>query len=363
MKTHHTRRSFICQSSALLAAGFALRPHTNLLAADAPPEGFRSLFDGKTIAGWHAMPRALANKERRADAPSDPNSQYERALRSRGKWTVQDGILIGEQDPPASGFGGYLVSDETFGDFELLIDAKPNWAVDTGVLVRTTPLGNVGIQVLIDHRKSGGIGGFYGNGLAGFHAVPYQFNAIFDKDGRPIGLQEEDPKTTIESGSEAKRRLLSYAAPVGEFLKAWKSATGTRSKSAARANCRNSRRGSTEPKSARWTRRRSSGRNLIRRKCSRRSAAADISRGRFTAMARPIRSARIAGRPARSAAGARFSSRNFDAMKGINATAGAMRIMTLICAGSRRRIRVNRIRRKCCTGSPTCICNTPTVAV
>ena len=222
MKTHHTRRSFLRQSSSLLVAGLALKPRANLLAADAPPEGFRSLFDGKTIAGWHAMPRAQANKQRRADAPSDPNSQYERALRSRGKWTVQDGVLVGEQDPPASGFGGYLVSDEKFGDFELLIDAKPDWAVDTGVLVRTTPLGNVGIQVLIDHRKSGGIGGFYGNGIAGFHAVPYQFNAIFDKDGKPIGLQEEDPKTTIESGSEAKRRLLSYAAPVGEFLKAWK---------------------------------------------------------------------------------------------------------------------------------------------
>lgn len=222
MKTLRTRRSFLRQSSALLAAGLALRPQFNLLAADAPPEGFRSLFDGKTIAGWHAMPRAQPSKNRPANASSDPNSPYERALRIRGKWTVQDGILVGEQDPPASGFGGYLVSDEAFGDFELLIDAKPDWAVDTGVLVRTTPLGNVGIQVLIDHRKSGGIGGFYGNGLAGFHAVPYQFNAIFDKDGKPIGLQEEDPKTTIESGSEAKRRLLSYAAPVGEFLKAWK---------------------------------------------------------------------------------------------------------------------------------------------
>src|SRR5207253_2550994 len=81
---------------------------------------------------------------------------------------------------------GYLVSDEAFGDFELLIDARPDWAVDTGVLVRTTPAGNVGYQILIDHRKGGGIGGFHGNGLAGFHAMPYAFTAIYDDQGRPI---------------------------------------------------------------------------------------------------------------------------------------------------------------------------------
>ena len=222
MKPLHSRRRFIRQGSALLAAGLGWRPRSDLFAAPAPPEGFRSLFDGRTLAGWHALPRAQAAKQEKTGAATDPNSPFAKALRSRGRWTVQDGILVGEQDPPASGLGGYLVSDDAFGDFELLIDAKPDWAVDTGVLVRTTPPGNVGIQVLIDHRRSGGIGGFYGNGLAGFHAMPYQFSAIMDKDGRPIGLQQEDPTTTIESGSAAKRRLLSYAAPAEEFLKAWK---------------------------------------------------------------------------------------------------------------------------------------------
>jgi hypothetical protein len=150
---------------------------------------------------------------------------YEKTLHSRGRWTVRDGVLIGEQDPPGSGLGGYLVSDEAFGDFELLIDANPDWGVDTGVLVHTTPLGNVGFQILIDHRKDGGIGGFYGNGLGGFHAHPYSFTAVRDAQGRAIGLKESDPKEAYQPVTEEKRRLLTYATSVEEFLKAWKFGT------------------------------------------------------------------------------------------------------------------------------------------
>jgi hypothetical protein len=186
-------------------------------AGGTPPKGFRSLFDGKTLAGWTAKPRVQGPKP-----AGKPDPFYEKSLKSRGKWTVRDGVLIGGQDPPGSGLGGYLVSDEAFGDFELLIDARPDWSVDTGVLVRTTPGGNVGYQVLIDHRRSGGIGGFYGNGLGGFHALAFNVAAVFDKGGKPVGLKEEDPRTSLAPVTEEKRRLLSYAATSKEFLAAWK---------------------------------------------------------------------------------------------------------------------------------------------
>jgi hypothetical protein len=205
------------------AAGAALfGPKATLAAWQTPaaPEGFRSLFDGKTLAGWHAMPRPAAKPAK--GAPADRVAFYEKSLQSKGRFTVQDGVLIGGQDPPGSGLGAYLVSDEAFDDFELLIDVKPDWSVDTGVLVRTVPAGNVGIQVLIDHRRDGGIGGFYGNGLAGFHAIPYFFTAVRDDKGGAIGLKESDPKTAFKPVTDANRRLLSYAAPAEEFLKTWK---------------------------------------------------------------------------------------------------------------------------------------------
>jgi len=228
MKIRNSRREFLRVSSALVASGclFAsgcLRNfHTNSFAGESPPEGFRPLFDGKTLAGWHPMPRIQGTKLPKGTKLKNGDSLYERSLKNCGRWTVQDGVIIGEQDPPGSGLGGYLMSDEAFGDFELLIDAKPDWSVDTGVLVRTTPAGNVGYQILIDHRREGGIGGFYGNGLANFHALPYSLTAVFDNIGKPIGLREADPKTAFQAATEDKRRLLTYAAPVEEFLKIWK---------------------------------------------------------------------------------------------------------------------------------------------
>ncbi len=223
MNEQTSRRHFL-QAGSTVAAGLVLGvPVCGLVGAESPPsppEGFRALFDGKTLAGWHAMPRPGAKPPK--DAPDDKVAFYEKSLKSRGRWTVQDGILIGGQDPPGSGLGGYLVSNEAFDDFELLIDARPDWGVDTGVLVRTTPAGNVGFQILIDHRRDGGIGGFYGNGLGNFHAVPYFFTAVRDDKGRPIGLKEADPDKAFNPLTEEKRRLLSYAAPVEEFLKTWK---------------------------------------------------------------------------------------------------------------------------------------------
>src|ERR1700688_2751816 len=134
--------------------------------------GFRPLFDGVSLQGWKRQPRSLAQP-------------------SLGCWTVEEGAIVGGQDPPGSDVGSYLVTEETFSDFELQIDARPDWPADTGVLVRTVPQGNVGFQILLDHRPHGGIGGFYGNGLAGIHGWAYAFTAEKDKDGKILRLIPE----------------------------------------------------------------------------------------------------------------------------------------------------------------------------
>jgi hypothetical protein len=225
MRKNHSAALLGGAICAAVLAGLLPGSAQSLPADDSPPDGFRSLFDGKSLKGWKAMPRPQGAKAGggKKDKPADPEREsfYEKSLKSRGKWTVKDGVLIGEQDPPGSGLGGYLVSEEAFGDFELLIDARPDWSVDTGVLVRTTPGGNVGYQILIDHRRSGGIGGFYGNGLGGFHALAFAVDAVLDA-GKPVGLKVEDPPTSLAPVTEDKRKPLSYAATSEQFLKAWK---------------------------------------------------------------------------------------------------------------------------------------------
>lgn len=221
------RRSFL---AALAAGAFgcatATRRQTTDVARSAgtmpgpvPPPGFESLFDGRTLSGWHAAPRLPVPRHPGLPSPDPESPGYRRALTSKGRWTVEHGAIVGAQDLPDSRLGGYLVTDRAFADFELLIDARPDWPVDTGIVVRSTPHGPPGFQVLVDHRRSGGLGGFYGNGTSGFHAVPYSFSARLDASGQPIGLVPDD---SAEPVSQAKRRLLAYAAPVEKFLAAWR---------------------------------------------------------------------------------------------------------------------------------------------
>jgi hypothetical protein len=189
--------------------------------------GFVPLFDGISLAGWHAVPRVYGTEypggpsilERfdsmGLDRPVEPEKHAAR-------WFAEDGILVGEQDSPGSGYGGYLVSDQAYGDFELVLEMRPDWPADTGVMIRRRPDTWEGFQVLVDHRPSGGIGGFFGNGLASFSAVPFAVDVARDADGRPVGLVADNPDTSVEPVTEEKRTRLSHAADVGDFLKVWR---------------------------------------------------------------------------------------------------------------------------------------------
>lgn len=185
-------------------------------------DGFRPLFDGLTLSGWHAVPRLPVPRYLGGPAPDVTTEGYRRAAATTGRWTVEDGAIVGRQDPPGSGLGGYLVSDETFRDFELAFEAKPDWPADTGIMLRATGLGSQGFQVLLDHRKSGNIGGFYGNGIGGFHAINFNVDAVAGPDGRPAGLKLEDEATTLEPITPEKRALLAAGCTGEAFLAAWR---------------------------------------------------------------------------------------------------------------------------------------------
>lgn len=183
---------------------------------------FRAIFDGASLKGWTAVPRHNAPTRPDDPWPSRDTDEWRRADAHVGKWTVEDGAIVGRQNPPGSGLGGYLVSDETFGDFELVFEARPDWPADTGIMVRATAIGSSGFQILLDHRKSGNIGGFYGNGIGRFHAIKFNVDARYDDAGKPVGLKLEDPSTTIEPITPEKIALLERGATGEEFLRAWK---------------------------------------------------------------------------------------------------------------------------------------------
>jgi hypothetical protein len=180
------------------------------------------LFDGETLRGWHAVPRLAVPVGPGAPEPDTQSPQYLAAATSAGSWSVEDGAIVGRQDAPGSGLGGYLLTDERYSDVRLTFEVRPDWPADTGILVRASDLGSQGFQLLIDHRRSGGIGGFYGNGIGGFHALAFGVDVARDASGEPVGLVEDDPATTLEPVTEVKRALLSSAATAAEFFAAWR---------------------------------------------------------------------------------------------------------------------------------------------
>lgn len=176
---------------------------------------FRPLLKDNSLEGWKIYPRGILRYK-------EGTPEYENAWAHKGLWTIRDGVLEGRQDPPGCGLGSYLVSEETFEDFELIYEAKPDWPADTGVYIRADETGTCGYQILLDHRKSGSIGGFYGNAIGGFHAINWNVDADYDGDGNAIAIKIEDTATTLEPITPDKPALLSYKVSGEEFMRIWK---------------------------------------------------------------------------------------------------------------------------------------------
>jgi hypothetical protein len=218
-----SRRDFFRDSSWLASAFVATR-----IARGAEGEGFRSLFDGKTLQGWHAVPRmpvpkSLIDERVPADKLKErvlawvaENPGAKQTAVHTGRWSVKDGVLEGGQEPPGSGKGAYLLSDEKFGDFELELEARPDWPIDTGIMVRAQELGSIGFQVLLDHRPKGGIGGVYGNNVGGFLSAPFIVDGDEQKDFRVANLRPGAREPNFVKAT------LSYGTTFDEFARVWR---------------------------------------------------------------------------------------------------------------------------------------------
>lgn len=110
-----------------------------------PPEGFRSLFNGKDFTGWHGMPHYDPRKLA-AMKEEDRKAQLDAWLKDTLEhWRVENGEIVND------GKGPYLTTDAEFGDFELLIDYRTVAAADSGIYLRANP------QVQIwDFTRAGG---------------------------------------------------------------------------------------------------------------------------------------------------------------------------------------------------------------
>lgn len=163
-------------------------------------EEFISLFDGETLEGWHTNVEEIAHG-------------------TGGRWRVENGVITGQQDPPGSGNGGVLMTDQEYGDFELLVDLAPDWGIDSGVFLRTNSRGEC-FQVYVDYRNSGNIGHIsteIRTGKGRMFIRPYNIFPEKDTEERITGFTTKPDEREVAWDPS----YLEYSAPPEDWMAAW----------------------------------------------------------------------------------------------------------------------------------------------
>ncbi|MDG1890134.1 MAG: DUF1080 domain-containing protein [Verrucomicrobiota bacterium] len=138
-----------------LALACILRPDM----AKAEESAFQTIFDGKTLKGWHVSAKTGHSR-------ASKNT-------SGGSWVIEDGAITGSQDIP--GNGGIVITDDQYGDFEVALEMKNDFGPDSGLFLRSTEEGKAW-QAMIDYHSNGNLMGIYGEGLGGKpHLRNYSF--------------------------------------------------------------------------------------------------------------------------------------------------------------------------------------------
>lgn len=108
-------------------------------AEPTPPPGFRAIFNGRDLEGWHGLnPHAVTKLtgEKKEAALQKMRAEFAQ------HWHVENGELVN------IGTGPYATTDASFGDVELLIEYKTVAKADSGIYLR----GNPQIQIWDIHQ-------------------------------------------------------------------------------------------------------------------------------------------------------------------------------------------------------------------
>ncbi len=125
-----------------------------------PPAGFRALFNGRDLTGWHGLnPHSVAklSGEKRDAMLAKMRDEFPQ------HWRVENGELVNP------GTGPYATTDGEFGDYELLIEYKTVAKADSGIYLRGNPQVQIWDKNQIfdpkrpDRRPHLGSGGLFNN--------------------------------------------------------------------------------------------------------------------------------------------------------------------------------------------------------
>ena len=107
--------------------------------SSAIPAGFTPIFNGQDLRGWH-ISRTTHHG-------------------TTGDFRVEDGVIALRQQP--YGQGGLLLSDRKYKNFELYVEAKPDWGTNGGIFFRSSEGGSA-YQIELVGGGSNGTGNLLG---------------------------------------------------------------------------------------------------------------------------------------------------------------------------------------------------------
>jgi hypothetical protein len=127
------------------------------------PQGFTPIFNGKDLKGWHIS--------RSSHHGTTPNIRAE------------NGEILISQNPV--GEGGILLTDKRYKDFELYLEARPDWQCDSGIFLRSNEDGNA-YQITVDYLPRGSVGSFITEGIPALNGTgprrPPDWEKIWKRD-------------------------------------------------------------------------------------------------------------------------------------------------------------------------------------
>ena len=96
-------------------------------------DDFRPLFNGKDLEGWYAM-KTMDPREFNSLSDEEQDQLIQRAKAETGQhWRVENGEIVND------GTGPYLTTENSYGDFELMIEYKTVPRADSGIYLKATP--------------------------------------------------------------------------------------------------------------------------------------------------------------------------------------------------------------------------------
>ena len=103
----------------------------NKLSLAQMPEGFKSIFNGKNLEGWH-----ISRSTHQGTTPD---------------FRVEDGVIVVSQKP--YGQGGVLLTDGKYKNFEFYVEIKIDSFTNGGIFIRSTESG-IAYQVELDENSN-----------------------------------------------------------------------------------------------------------------------------------------------------------------------------------------------------------------